>query len=218
MRRILVLCLILLSLNAFSQKFNAGIEVGLNNSILNNQTGTQYIGIISTNSFQLGGIAEYELGSGFYGQSGLLFSQKGCDKYPTNQNLGSSSTLKLSYLELPLNLEYKINLTKNFKGIIGAGFYIARGISGSESGIDNSTGITVPFNLPVHFTTDNTTNTAIESINPYDFGYNLLLGVQYKNFQIKANMNNGFSKVLMQGGTRYQNQVLNVSAGYLFKI
>ena len=170
MRRVLVLCLILLSLNAFSQKFKVGVEVGTISSTFNNQTGTAYIGLNNINSFQLGGIAEYEIGSGFYGQTGLFFNQKGCEKYPTNQNLGSSTTLKISYLQLPLNIEYKINLISNLKAIVGAGFYIARGISGTEKGTENSTGITQVVNNSVHFTTDNTYNKGYTSVNPYDFG------------------------------------------------
>jgi len=218
MKGLFVIGALVLTLNSFAQKFKVGIQAGYNSATLVNETGTSYIGLDNINTFHFGGIAEFELGSGFYGQSGLLYTQKGCQKYPTNLSLGSTTTLNIAYLELPLNVEYKIKLSKSWKVLVGTGFYISRGLVGTEKGTDNTTGVQTTVNNSVHFTNDNTFNSTYTSVNPYDFGYNLLVGTEYKNFQLKVNLNNGFSKVLTQGSTRFQNQIVNVSAGYLFKI
>ena len=218
MKGLLVVAAFVLTVNSYAQKFKVGIQAGYNSTAMVNETGTVYIGLNNINTMHFGGIAEIDFGSEFYGQSGLLFSQKGCEKYPTDLTPGSSTTLNVSYLELPLNIEYKIKLPKSWKALVGTGFYIARGLSGTEKGTNNTTGVQTTVNNTVHFTNDNTYNSSYTSVNPYDFGYNLFVGAEYKSFQLKVNLNNGFSKVITQGSTRFQNQVVNVSAGYLFKI
>ena len=216
--RILLISILFLSTNAFAQRFSAGVEAGYSIASYSDQSGTTNLGTGNINTFQLGGIAEYNLGAGFFAQSGLSFSQKGTTQFPTNGNTGTTSTIKISYLQIPLNIEYKISFKKDWKAIIGTGFYIARGLSGTEVGSDYEVGGTTVINRSVHFTTDNTTNNSYTSANPYDFGYNLFLGVEYKHFQVKASLNNGFSKVLSQGDTRFQNQVTNISASYLWPL
>ena len=219
MKRILLLCSVLLTLNAFAQKFSFGIEGGLNSSTFFNQTnGRTYVGLGYTNSFQLGAITECKFGAGFFGQSGLFFSRKGSDVFATDENTGSFTTIKMSYLQIPFNLEYKIPLTKDLKAIIGTGLYFSVGLSGTEKGIDNSTGTIVPVDRPIHYTTDNEYNVGYTSANPFDVGYNLFGGVEYKSFQFKFNFNKGFSKVLTASDNKFVNDVINISAGYLIKL
>jgi hypothetical protein len=61
----------------------------------------------------------------FYFQPGLLFSTKGA------KNVGNSltTTTKLSYVELPLNMVYKGKLGKGYV-MVGFGPYVAYGIGG----------------------------------------------------------------------------------------
>ena len=178
-----------------------------------------YTGVGNTNSFQIGAITEYKFGAGFFGQSGLFFSRKGSDVYTTAGNQGSTSTINISYLQLPLNIEYKIPVTKHLKAIVGTGLYFSVGLSGTEKGTDNSTGTIKPYNPPIHFTSDNNSNSGYTSVNPFDVGSNLFAGVECHNFQLKFNFNKGFSKVLTASLTnKFVNDVVDISAGYLFKL
>jgi hypothetical protein len=42
----------------------------------------------------------------------------------------------LNYIQIPLNIEYKIPYQKNWNSIIGTGLYGAAGLSGTEKGSD----------------------------------------------------------------------------------
>lgn len=86
--------------------------------------------------FELGVIVEIPIGhSGFYFQPSLYFIAKGRKYYKTNDSLTSlqldtvynRSTLTLNYVEIPLNLTYKIPLTTNHKNsfFVSAGPYVS---------------------------------------------------------------------------------------------
>ena len=228
MKKLIILFLIVLSVNSYSQKINLGIEAGFNSSTFFNHTGSanqnsNTVGLGNINSYQIGGIAEFNFGAGFYGQTGLSFSNKGTDRFNVGQSTyGPNSTIKISYLQIPVNLEFKqpLNKSKKLIAIAAAGFYIARGISGSEKGIEvNNNGINTTINNPVRFTNDNTYNPGYTSVNPLDVGYNLVAGIQYYDFQLKFNFNKGFSKVLPNSSDiKFVNNVVNISAVYLIKI
>jgi len=68
----------------------------------------------------------------FYFQPGLMFSTKGAK----NKSAASTSTTKLNYIEVPLNMVYKASLGKGFF-MLGFGPYVSYAIGGNvkiESG------------------------------------------------------------------------------------
>lgn len=69
----------------------------------------------------------------FYFQPGLLFSTKGAKS--TSSSL--TSTIKVSYVELPLNLVYKGKLGNGYV-MVGFGPYVAYGIGGKVKTVDGA--------------------------------------------------------------------------------
>ncbi len=62
----------------------------------------------------------------FYFQPGLMFATKGAK----NKSTASTSTTKLNYIEVPLNMVYKASLGKGFF-MLGFGPYVSYAISGN---------------------------------------------------------------------------------------
>ena len=107
----------------------------------------------------------------FYFQPGLLFSTKGAK----NTNGSIVSTVKLSYVELPLNLVYKGSLGMGFV-MIGFGPYVAYGVGGKviTEGGTLSLETKVAFQNVVELT-DPLMTTYIKS---FDAGGNLFVGFE----------------------------------------
>src|SRR5258708_27775828 len=96
----------------------------------------------SRSGFQLGVILEVPIGrSGLFFQPALIYTTKGRKYYKNNDSLTSlitdtvynKQTLNLNYIEIPLNLTYKIPLTSNHKSsfFLSAGPYVSFIYSGN---------------------------------------------------------------------------------------
>ncbi len=101
----------------------------------------KYLGTKS--GFELGFILEVPLGSGFYFQPALTYITKGRQYSRTNDSITAlntdtiynKSSVGLGYVEIPLNLTYKIALTSNGLNsfFVSAGQYVAFFNSGSTT-------------------------------------------------------------------------------------
>jgi hypothetical protein len=111
-------------------KMSFGLLGGINFQNLN---GKDYSGDKLENDmilgFHFGANVQIPIVPEFYFQPGILFSTAGAKK--TYSELGTSytSTIKLSYLQLPLNFVYKGALGSGFV-MVGFGPYIGYGIGG----------------------------------------------------------------------------------------
>ena len=136
--------------NTEKTKISFAILGGIN---LQNLNGKDNAGDKLENSLQLGYHAglnvQIPIAPAFCFQPGLLFSTKGA------KNTGSlvTTTTKLSYIELPLNLVYKGKLGNGYI-MIGFGPYVAYGIGGSvtNEGGDISLDTDVEFQNVVQLT------------------------------------------------------------------
>jgi len=213
MKKILLLLLVFISIESYSQKLSVGLTGGYDIASFADKNDNSDLSISHINVFNIGGIAEYNWAHNFYIQSGLLFSQKGTNE--SSPWFGFSGTIKLSYLDIPVNLEYKTNLNKQVKALLGAGFYVSRGISGTQKGTDSTNLGTTVVNSSVHFTNNSTDNL---SIQPFDFGFDAFAGIEWKGFQLKFNYSRGLTNMYPVGTTKFFNQTIGFSAGYLVKI
>jgi hypothetical protein len=107
-------------------KMSFGVTVGLN---FQNINGKAYNGDKLTNDMLLGYHAgvnvQIPIVPEFYFQPGLMLSTKGAK----NASAASTSTTKLTYLEVPLNFVYKGALGNGFV-MVGFGPYLGYGIGG----------------------------------------------------------------------------------------
>ena len=91
--------------------------------------------------FNVGINAEIPVGIDFYFQPGLLYSIKGAKSNDDIAGQSFNTTLKISYLELPLNFLYKPMLG-NGHLILGFGPYVAFGIGGKATYDGGGSGLT----------------------------------------------------------------------------
>ncbi len=110
-------------------KISFGILGGLN---LQNLNGKDYMGDNLENdiipAFHAGINLQIPVAPEFYFQPGLLFSVKGAK----NTETAVTNTVKISYIELPLNVVYKGRLGNGYV-LLGFGPYAGYGIGGKET-------------------------------------------------------------------------------------
>lgn len=195
-----------------------GIEAGYVNSGLIDKSHNPYISVSGINNFLVGAKMEANLSKSIIFQSGLDYIGKGGFRGTTEFALsGTTSTTKLNYLQIPLNLKYSFRTKNGIKPFLGAGFYLAAGFSGTEKGYYQSTsGSTTPIDERVVFT--NNSSATETTVKPIDAGYNVFGGVAFKHWQLQATYSKGFSKVFTSGSTNMVHSVFGVTVAYMFSL
>ena len=161
----------------------------------------------------------------FYFQPGLLFSVKGVNNEFFSTDVKASgdytTTTRLSYIEMPLNLLYRPQLG-NGHLLLGFGPYLAFGITGKETTQFNSTSIerTVKFKNTVEDWTDLVENAYYR---PFDAGANILFGYEFAmGVFVQLNAQLGLLKInpeyawVSDDEMAYRNTGYGLSFGYRF--
>ncbi|SIN66125.1 porin family protein [Chitinophaga niabensis] len=174
-------------------------------------------------------VADIHLVKGLYLQPQVLISKKGA-KMEQRANTsfiiyrGDLKT-ELTYLELPLNLVYKMPLGPG-KLVAGAGGYCARGLSGKFD--DRVTQTTLPGGTPnkneirgkIYF--EDKIPAAHEPTYYYkksDHGLNFMAGYEFKNGLIfNASYSLGLTDAFTPEPEIRKNRYFGLSAGYLLKV
>lgn len=129
MRKVIFLFILCLS-SIFGAKaqFEWGVRAGLNISELTLQQ-YSYVKVGPT----AGIIGKYTFKNNLRLNTGLMFTTKGAnglDNILNGRSENSQLNFRLSYLELPLTLSYKLKLKEHVHIVPEAGFFIAYGIGG----------------------------------------------------------------------------------------
>ncbi len=178
-----------------------------------------------TTGIQLGILADMPLGKGFYFQPGIDYSMKGRkfnrnydtlnmvqdSIYPVYQN----NVLKLAYIEIPLNLTYKIFLSSSHKSsfFISAGPYFAFMYT---SKMDNQS-LTVENDTVFGY--DNSSDDlpigkAVNKYKTFDFGINGRAGFELGNVILSAYASRGLSSFYTASYTStFHHQIFGASLG-----
>jgi hypothetical protein len=130
MKKVLLAVILIIGFDAgLNAQFKVGIRGGgnLSNQRIGVSEGTIYPGN-SYRGFHAGLMGEANLGGNFYLQPQLLFSRKGASHLSSSGN--SAIQVKMNYLEVPVNLVYKIDLSFG-KLFGGAGAAFSYGIGGT---------------------------------------------------------------------------------------
>lgn len=156
-------------------KMSFGILVGANYQNLN---GKAYNGDKLTNDmlmgFHAGVNVQIPIAPEFYFQPGVLFSMKGAK----NKSTASTSTTKINYIEVPLNLVYKGALGNGFV-MLGFGPYLGYGISGSVK----TEGSSIALNQDIKFKSvvETGDNLLVPYLKAFDAGANIFAGYEMAN-------------------------------------
>ena len=219
---ILISTAVLISAATMAQgKSSFGVRAGINFQNINGKDsdGDKLQNTLTT-GFNAGINAEIPVGVDFYLQPGVLFSQKGA-KLKNYDYMGQTynGTLKLSYVEVPLNMVYK-PLLGNGRFLIGFGPYIGFGIGGKAELTNPSTDYNVEYKKDV--TVSDLNNTPFY-YKPMDAGANILVGYEFSNnlsFQLNSQL--GLTKINSTvngsntGETAHRNTGFGLSLGYRF--
>lgn len=203
-----------------------GILGGVNFQNINgeNSNGTRLENGLLT-GFHAGVNVNIPVATGFYFQPGLLFSIKGAKNEFFNPPLKASgdytTTTKLSYIELPLNLLFRPQLGSGHI-LLGFGPYVAYGIAGKETTRLNSISIERPvkFENQVQGWADLVENAYYR---PFDAGANILFGYEFSmGVFLQLNAQLGLLKInpeynwISEDQTSYRNTGYGLSFGYRF--
>jgi len=152
----------------------------------------------------------------FYFQPGIIYSSKGAK----NTSGSITSTTKLNYIEVPVNMLYKAPLGKGFF-MLGFGPYVGYGISGNVKTVSGS----VTLNRDVKF--KSIVETGDNILTPYykafDAGANIFVGYEMANglfLQLDTafgmlNINPEY-KILSADKSSTKNTGFGLSIGYRF--
>ena len=170
--------------------------------------------------FNIGLNAEIPVGVDFYFQPGLLYSLKGAKSEDDILGQSFNTTLKISYLEIPLNFLYKPLLGTGHL-LLGFGPYVAFGVGGEATYEGGGSSLTekVKFKKTVSSSDPND----VVYIRPMDAGANLLAGYEFSNrFSFQLNTQLGLVKINpeYEGVSNDESSVKNtgfgISLGYRF--
>jgi outer membrane protein OmpA-like peptidoglycan-associated protein len=228
LKRVVPLLLLVLVCHTYAQaQVRLGVLGGIHSSKVletNNIPGwdtavKKYQG--SRSGFQLGVIIEVPLGKGLFFQPAITYTSKG-RKYDRNNDsitslitdtIYNKQTLNLGYIEIPLNLTYKVPLTANHKNsfFISAGPYLGFFYSGNITS-ESLTGSTNKFSSvsnPV------TVGKGPDTYKTFDFGLNGRAGFELGNFLLSAYFSQGLSNfyTATYPGT-FHHQVAGASIGF----
>lgn len=178
----------IMTLTASAEDIEQGFRMGVKAQV--GMTGIGEDGTKMSLGYGVGWIAEYNVSSNFFVQSGI-----GIDNIGYKMD-GIDGNLNGYYLNVPINAGYRFNLGESSKLFLQAGPYLGYGIAGTkiewvEGGDSNY------FDLAKKF----------------DFGLGARVGVEMSKIQVSVGTNYGVLKVFDGGGHNFS---VNLGVAYMF--
>jgi hypothetical protein len=202
-----------------TSKMSFGLKGGVNFQNLN---GKNYTGDKLTNDMLIGYHAgvdvQIPIAPQFYFQPGLLYSMKGAKNTYTVTGTEYTSTTKLSYIEMPLNLVYKALVGKGYF-MLGFGPYVGYGFSGKVITEGGST--TVDQKIKFQNVVETGEDPTVPYYKAFDIGGNIFAGYELANglfFQFNTQLGmvkiNPEYKILPDDKSSVKNTGFGLSLGY----
>jgi len=206
----------MISAGSHAQTFNFGVKAGVNLSKWEISGSGQSVSTQNLTGFHVGGVADVKFGS-FSVQPAVLFTTKGGSQ-TTEDTQGVSSDngsayvkTRLKYLEIPLNLLYRVKVWQG-DVFFGGGPYVAFGLSGKSTADANFGG------QQSHLSQDLKFGGAEDELATPETGVNALIGYQLKKGPvISAGYGWGLSNTLHGDAAKLKNKGFEFSLGYFFR-
>jgi hypothetical protein len=222
----LVLATTFLFVATYAQESNFFVKGGVNIANISINDNGSYDDANSLVSFHAGIIADLPVSKYFSFQPGLLFTGKGT-KVQQGQPSSASyfkATSNPYYVELPVNLVAKIPLASEGSNFfIGAGPYVAAGITGKNKAEGKIFGATFKSEKSIDFSNDNPTTLDYEEgagfgiIKRFDYGLNGTAGFELNNLLLSVNYGYGLAKLNSNANNnndKNKHRVLSFSVGF----
>lgn len=219
------------SLLVFAAKVNAQqssvfVKGGLNIANISTTNDGTIEDANSLASFHVGLLADLSLSKYIAIQPSLLFTGKGAKTQSgsPSDNTYFKATTNPYYIELPVNLVFKIPLEGNNTSIfLGAGPYVAMGVGGKNKTEGKFLGASFSSEDKIDFSNDdpatgNEEGAGIGIMRRFDWGLNGTAGFQLKKVLLSVNYGWGLAK-LQSGSNSSENdknkhRVLGFSVGF----
>ena len=216
-----------------AQGLSLGIKGGVN---MSNFYGKEVKDTKMKLGFNVGIAADYEFESNVAIQSGLYFITKGAKLSSTkiDQKVGDiklsgtvDKTANAMYLQIPLHLAYKIDVTPGARVVLHAGPYAAYGVGGKISG--KST-VKVSGNVPADQkaavdaalkqinASTNSVNTFDKKMGykPFDAGVGIGVGAEFGSFLVDLGWNMGLLNISRNKEVNVKSQNAHIAVGFKF--
>jgi hypothetical protein len=227
MTRLILVCFaIAVSLVSKAQKsrvyFRAGMNLARVSEAKHIETPDQTSMLVS---YQVGFTTDIVITGNFSLQPSLIFTGKGSKIKRGHQYLNSYFQAKGNpfYVELPLNAVGKFPLSnKNFTFFVGAGPYIAFGVTGKSKVEGKFFGSTYSRNSKITFSNEDVLSFPYEEyaglgvMRRIDYGLNGIVGLQYKRIFFAANYGDGKAELQKHIGEvdeQNKHQVISILVG-----
>jgi len=156
--------------------------------------------------FNIGLAADVDFTPNMALQTGLFLSTKGFKT--VNDAIDVEYTENLMYLQLPLHLAYKVDVTPGSRIVFHAGPYAAYGVGGSrEAKVGNLSG---------EWDVDKIFGDANGQYKPFDAGLGLGVGAEMGAFLIDLGWDMGMVNISNRDNGNTKNQNAYLSVGYKF--
>ena len=193
---IFIICLFMLVQVSMAQKF--GLKGGVNFASMSFSSGGYDISPKSIVGLHFGPVADFKLSESLCFNTGILYSLKGYKEKVQDE----STSVKLNYLEIPLNLAYKFSINETSRFFIQAGPYLGYALSGKMKIDDQSESI--------DFDKD--------EVKRFDFGLGAGLGFELGPIAPSVSYQLGLSNVSdsSEDDMTIKNKVFQISVAYMF--
>ncbi len=156
--------------------------------------------------FNIGLAADVDFAPNMALQTGLFLSTKGFKS--VNDAMDAEYTENLMYLQLPLHLAYKVDVTPGSRIVFHAGPYAAYGVGGSREAKVGS--------LSGEWDVDKIFGDANGQYKPFDAGLGLGVGAEMGAFLIDLGWDMGMVNISNRDNGNTKNQNAYLSVGYKF--
>lgn len=209
-----------------------GVKAGLNRATTTPDMGSSRMGKIRISGIQAGVIADLPLFRNIHLQPQLLLATRGCEVMGSfftviDGVIGDYSydlTVRPVYLELPLNVVYKIPVKRSHL-LVGLGPYIAYGVGGKLKGFVQLNDQRADIDQKILFKESDSTYSdgPAYAIRRFDWGLSALVGYEHRSgLFVQAGYTLGMQNINWPQGTfmgteASRHHQLQGSIGYLFR-
>lgn len=186
------------------EKHIVGIRAGMNVSNMTFKQDGMSISPSSRVSFQVGGSYQYNFleSMPFYLETGLYLSLKGAEQKVER----TTTTIRMTYLEVPIMVNYHWNISDKISIIPAAGFYYSLGLGGTTEAQSGDTSVKADT-----FGTDS-------YFKRSEFGMRFGASVEFlENFFAGVGYDVGFNNLSKDADVKLHNGCFFVLVGYNFK-
>lgn len=210
MKKLILSALFISAITSVSAQFKLGPEAGVNYASVSFDDPTGLATVTPVIGGKVGVIGDLALTDNLYLQPGLFFSMKGA-----KQNfLILEGTQTVNYIEVPVNVQFKLDGPGYGRFFFGAGPYVGYAISAKFSGsyVDLLSGAKVDTSYAMNVGTS-----ATDQVKPLDFGVNVNLGYELPvGLFVRGQFSYGFANTSNTPNFSQNNWVGSLSLGYLF--